>query len=224
MSWRKLGDGNIGRGLVSLERFVGRVFPLVASGKLGEITVVISHPGKSALNRGVRSHLVVEHLGLAAGGTWNEVFVEDLENVLADLGEFSLDFLTVGLDHGDLSLVALALLFLFNGGDDSPRCPTSTNDVLVGDREEVALLDGQFLVGRGDSLHVFDHFCPVSARRERTVLTFITLGLLSELGEVDGIFAIGHLDMGQDGDDAIGGGRDAQRCGVALTLRGENEL
>lgn len=40
----ELGDGNIGSGLVSLERLVGRVLSLVTSGKLGKVSVVISHP------------------------------------------------------------------------------------------------------------------------------------------------------------------------------------
>jgi len=44
----ELGNGNIGSGLVSLERLVGRVLSLVTSGELGEVSVVISHPAKSA--------------------------------------------------------------------------------------------------------------------------------------------------------------------------------
>jgi hypothetical protein len=104
------------------------------------------------------------------------VLVEDLEDVLADLGELGLDLLPVGLDHGDLGLVALRLLLLLDGGDDAPRRTASADDVLVSDREEVALLNGELLVGRGDGLHVLDHL-------------LVALSLLGKLGEVDGVFA-----------------------------------
>ena len=40
----QLGNGNVGCSLVGFERLVGRVLPLVASGKLGEISVVVAHP------------------------------------------------------------------------------------------------------------------------------------------------------------------------------------
>ncbi len=42
----KLGDGNVGSGLVSLERLVGRVLALVTGGELGEVSVVVTLPVK----------------------------------------------------------------------------------------------------------------------------------------------------------------------------------
>ena len=63
---------------------------------------------------------MVEDLGLSSGGGRNEVLLEDHEDVLTDLGELVLDLLPVGLDHDDLGLVALGLLLLLDGGDDSP--------------------------------------------------------------------------------------------------------
>ena len=130
------------------------------------------------------------------------MLVEDLQDIFADLGEFTLDLLSVALDHGNLCFVALGFLFLLNGGDDSPRCATGSNDVLVRNRKQIAFLNGEFLVRRGDTLHVLNHFweneavlMPNSERRG-TPLTFITLGLLSELGEVDRIFAgLRHLEL-----------------------------
>ena len=41
---RKLGLGNIGGSLVSLEGLVGRVLALVAHSELGEVTVVVTLP------------------------------------------------------------------------------------------------------------------------------------------------------------------------------------
>jgi hypothetical protein len=102
---------------------------------------------------------VVEDLGLAALGGGDEVLLKNLKDVLADLAKLGLDLLTVLLDKGDLGLVALALLLLLDGGDDAPRGTAGTDDVLVGDRQEVPLLNGQLLVGGGDSLHVLDHLC-----------------------------------------------------------------
>lgn len=101
---------------------------------------------------------MVEDLGLARSGRRDKVLVENLKNVLADLGKLSLNLLPVGLDHGDLSLVTLGLLLLFDGGDDSPGSSAGTDNVLVGDGEEITLLDGELLVGRGDRLHILDHF------------------------------------------------------------------
>lgn len=40
----ELSNGDIGGGLVGLEGFVGGVLSLVTSGKLGKVSVVVSHP------------------------------------------------------------------------------------------------------------------------------------------------------------------------------------
>ena len=107
----------------------------------------------------VTLHLVVEDLGLAALGGLDEVLIQNLEDIVADLGKLSLDLLTVLLDESDLGLIALGLLLLLNRGDDSPRGTAGTNDVLIGNRQEIALLNGELNVGRGDDLHVLDHLC-----------------------------------------------------------------
>jgi hypothetical protein len=85
---------------------------------------------------------VVEDLGLAAFSRGDQVAVQALEDVLADLGQLGLDLLAVLLDEADLGLVALGLLFLLDRGDDSPRCAAGTDDILIGDGQEISLLDG----------------------------------------------------------------------------------
>jgi hypothetical protein len=86
--WRQFSDSNIGGGLVSIEGLVGRVFPLVACGKLSQVAVVITHPrmkGELTL-RGIkdtRTHILWEHLRLAWSGRGNKVLVEDVKDVLA---------------------------------------------------------------------------------------------------------------------------------------------
>ena len=145
MGGSQFGLSDLGSILVSLERSVGSTLTLVANGKLGEITVVVT------------LHLVVEDLGFTGLGRRNQVLVENLKDVIADLGQLSLNLLAVLLDEGDLGLVALGLFFLLDGGDDSPRRTASTNDVLVGNREEIPLLNRKLNVGRGNDLHVLDH-------------------------------------------------------------------
>ena len=100
---------------------------------------------------------MVEDLRLATLGGGDQVLVQNLKNVLADLGELSLDLVTVLLDQDNLGRVALGLLLLLDGGDDSPRGTAGTDDVLVRNGEKVALFDGKIAVLGGNILHVLDH-------------------------------------------------------------------
>lgn len=59
-------------------------------------------------------HLVVENLRLSALCRRNQVLIENLEDVFADLGELGLDLLAVFLDEDDLGRVAFRLLLLLN--------------------------------------------------------------------------------------------------------------
>ena len=94
------------------------------------------------------------------------MLVEDVQDVLADLGELALNLLPVALDHLDLSLIALRLLLLLNRRDDAPRRMAGTDDVLVGNGEQVALLNGELLVGRSNTLHVLDHLWKTRIRHK----------------------------------------------------------
>lgn len=87
---------------------------------------------------------MVKDLGLARLGLGDQGLVEDIENILADLFEFGLDLLTVIPDDANVLVDALLLLLLLDGGDDAPRCTAGTDDVLVGDRKKVALVDSEF--------------------------------------------------------------------------------
>lgn len=103
------------------------------------------------------AHLVVENLGLAGLGRRNQVLVKNIEDIVADLSKLGLDLLSVLLDESNLGRVALGLLLLLDRSDYSPRGTTGANDVFVGNRQKVALLDGQVAVLGGDNLHVLDH-------------------------------------------------------------------
>ena len=202
----ELGLGNLGGGLIGLEGLVGRVLALVADGELGEVTVIVTLPATLLdLQNGapvwVNVHLVVEHLGLAGLGGGDEVRIEDGENILADLGKLALNLLAILLNKANLSRVALGLLLLLDRGDDSPRRAAGPNDVLVRNGEEVALLDGEITVLGGDNLHVVHHLCDEANWSEQDTMTrgphlehtLITLGLLSQLGQVNSI-VVAHFE------------------------------
>jgi len=163
----KLGLGNLGGSLVRLKRLVGRVLALVANGELGKVAVVVTLPVRILapipyiIFRSERehAHLVVEHLGLAGLSGGDKVLVENGKNILADLGELGLDLLAVLFDKADLGRVALGLLLLLDRGNDSPRRTASANDVLVGNRQKIPLLDSKVTVFGGNELHVLNHLC-----------------------------------------------------------------
>ena len=108
-----------------------------------------SHPSCVAVSlakgwvSGLNAHLVVENLGLARLGLGNEGLVEDVQNILADLLELGLDLLAVVADGANVLLRALGLLLLLDRGDDAPRGTSCADDVLVGDGQEVALVNGE---------------------------------------------------------------------------------
>lgn len=88
-------------------------------------------------------HLVVENLGLASLSLGDKRLVQNVENILADALQFVLDLLAVVLDDGNVLLRALGFLLLLNGGDDAPGGTAGTNDVLVGNRQQVTLIDSK---------------------------------------------------------------------------------
>ena len=86
---------------------------------------------------------MVEDLGLAGLGLGDERLVEDVEDILADLLELGLDLLAVVADGANVLLRALGLLLLLDRGDDAPRGTSCADNVLVGDGQKVALVNGE---------------------------------------------------------------------------------
>ena len=162
-----VGGGEVGLSdfsstLVSLKRSISGTLTAIANGELGKVTVVVSLPVHVlefiSFVGSNNAHLVVEDLGLATLGRRNQVLVQNLEDIIADLSKLGFDLLAVLLDEADLRFVSFRLLLLLNRGDDSPRGTTGADYILVGDGEEIPLFDGKFDVGRGNNLHVLDHF------------------------------------------------------------------
>ena len=86
---------------------------------------------------------MVEDLGLASGSVRNEAVVENVEDILANSLELGLDLVAVVANSSDVLVGALGLLLLLNRGDDAPRGTSCSDDVLVGDGKEVALVNGE---------------------------------------------------------------------------------
>lgn len=113
---------------------------------------------------------MVEDLGLASLGVGNEGLIQHIEDVLADFLQLVLDLVAVLADGANVLIRALGLLLLLNRGDDAPAGAAGADDVLVGNGEQVALVDGKLAAKLGHLLHVRDHL-------------IVTLGLLAKAGE-----------------------------------------
>ena len=91
----------------------------------------------------MHAHLVVEYLALTSLGLGDQALVEHVEHILADILEFGLNLLAVVANDSDVLVRALGLLFLLDAGDDAPRSTAGADHVLVGHREQVALVDSE---------------------------------------------------------------------------------
>ena len=79
MSGGELGERDVTGGLIGDEGVLGRFFPFVGGGELCEIAMVVP------------LHLVVKHLGLSGVRAGDEVFVQHVEDVVADVIELFLN-------------------------------------------------------------------------------------------------------------------------------------
>jgi hypothetical protein len=131
----------------------GSNLALLARGELSEVAVIVTlpvhtnsqYPSSQVLSETAQRHvhLVVENLRFARLGLWNQGLVENIEDILADLLELSLDLLAVIADGCDVLIGTLGLLLLLDGGDDAPGSTSSTDNVLVCDRQEISLINTQ---------------------------------------------------------------------------------
>ena len=69
----QLGHGDVAGGFVGDERVLRGLLPVVGGGELCEVAVVVA------------LHLVVEDLGLSGVGAGDEVLVQHVQDVLADV-------------------------------------------------------------------------------------------------------------------------------------------
>lgn len=135
---------------------------------------------------------MVEDLGLASGGVGDEELVENVEDILADALKLQLDLGAVVLDGGNVLLGALGLLLLLDRGDDAPRGTAGTDDVLVGNAEEVALVDGELAAELSHLLHVGDHLIvSLSLLAEASQEGLAVVGTGTRSAILNGFFSVG---------------------------------
>ena len=95
---------------------------------------------------------MVEDLALARLSLGDQELVQHVQHILAHLLELELNLLAVVADGAHVLVGALGLLLLLDGRDDPPRGTARADDVLVCDREEVALVDGELAADLCDFL------------------------------------------------------------------------
>ncbi|KAG5272451.1 hypothetical protein AALO_G00165710, partial [Alosa alosa] len=108
---------------------------LLARGHLGQVAVVVA------------LHLQVEHLALHLGlvAALDEELVEQVEDILTHGLQLLLDGLTVGAHQLQLLFVAVGGRLLLDAGGDTPGRAPRAYHVLVGHRQQVAVLVGEWL-------------------------------------------------------------------------------
>ena len=106
--WSELSTSDLGCSLVCLKGLVRGLLALIGRSKLGEVAVVVALPveelGLAKRHNRLTDatcdlHLVVEDLGFAALSGWDQVLVQDVQDVLADLAELRLNLDAVLLDE-----------------------------------------------------------------------------------------------------------------------------
>ena len=135
--------------LVSLMGSGGSNLALLARRKFGEIAVIIALPVStswSAPDNGKLTgkqciHLVIEDLRLSGLCLGNQVLIENVQNILADLLKLGLDLLAIVADSSNMLICTLGLLFLLDRRDNAPRGTSGSNDVLVGHGQKVSFIN-----------------------------------------------------------------------------------
>ena len=140
---------------------------------------------------------MIKYFRLAALGRLDQVVIKHLKDVFADLRKLGLDLLAVLLDQTHLALVALRFFFLLDRGNDSPRCTSCSDNILVGNGKQVSFFDRKLLICGCDVLHVLHHLCSsqigIQFREDAWYeFTFVAFRLLGKLGKIDMIF-VPHL-------------------------------
>lgn len=87
---------------------------------------------------------MVEHLGLSGFRLGNQGLIKDIKDITTNLLQLRFNLLTVFTDLSNVLVGALSLLLLLDARDNSPRCTSGTNNILVSNGQEIALVNGKF--------------------------------------------------------------------------------
>jgi len=129
----ELSVGDLRGSRVGLKGALRDLLVEISFGVLGNVAVIIT------------LHLEVKDARLGGRSLLDQVRVEEVKDVLAVGREFVLELLLIVADKVQVVRV-LALLFLLDGGDRAPGRAAAANAILVGDRKQVALFNGQLLI------------------------------------------------------------------------------
>jgi len=140
----KLGASGVLSLRVALECTIGSLLVFRTSGVLSNISVVVT------------LHLQVEDLSFRVSGVHDQVVREKVKDIFAVDIKLILDLLLLVSEKVKV-LRSLGFLLLLNSGNASPGGSPRANSVLVRDREQVTLLDGEFLSQLHDLLHGVEH-------------------------------------------------------------------
>jgi hypothetical protein len=89
-------------------------------------------------------HLVVEDLGFTRFRLWDQGLVQNIEDILTHLLKLRLDLLAVLADSPNMFVRSLGLLLLLDGRDYAPGSTSSSDNILISNREKVTLIDRKF--------------------------------------------------------------------------------
>lgn len=87
------------------------------------------------------------------------MLINNPHDVAANARELGLHLVPVLLDTAHILIVPFALLLLLNRRQYPPRSPTSSDHVLVANRQQISLLDSELHVKLRHFRHRFHHFC-----------------------------------------------------------------
>ena len=87
---------------------------------------------------------MIKHLGFSRKSIGDQGFVQNVQDITANLLQFLFNLVSVLLDLGNMLLGALGLLLLLDRGDDSPGCTACSDNVLVGNRQKIAFINSEF--------------------------------------------------------------------------------
>ena len=87
------------------------------------------------------------------------MLIKEVQNVLADSSQFLFDFTFISLNLLHVLLITFSVFLLLDGGEHSPSCSSSADNVLECNRENVSLFKSQFLTSSFSKLGgVGSHF------------------------------------------------------------------
>jgi hypothetical protein len=87
---------------------------------------------------------MVKYLGLARFSLRDQRLIEDVKDILANLLKLGLNLLAILADGSYVFVSAFRFLLLLDGGDNTPGSTSRSHNILISNREKVALIDGQF--------------------------------------------------------------------------------